>query len=395
MHGIARRKSGDRPDTYHGQFGFDGRADEHLRRSDPQGPGSRLTEIPLSRIRGEDVLGRFQPGITAHFTARTATTAPVGLVALKTFCACTAILFAFSLFASATRLVKDELGRSVSVPDHVHRIICLTPSVTDTVYAIGGGEAIAGITDYTHYPPQAAREKPSIGDILHPSLEKIASLHPDLAIAVATLNSSETVQAIERLGIPVFLVTDSGLTGLYQSISSIGLAMGRAREADLLVAQLRTRERRVRAQAAQAGSGPSVFLVLSLDPCITAGRGAFITELISAAGARPITRDLPQDWLRVSLESMISRKPDYLLVLKDSPFGLNEMRQRPGWNSFDAVRLGHVIRIDDRLQFPSPVAFDALEDFARQLSHPNKPKADLPGTSPAVRAASLSLHGVR
>ena len=311
------------------------------------------------------MFGKFQPGVAA--------------TALKQACACTAILLAFSLSASAARLVRDELGRGVLVPDHVHRVICLTPSITDTVYAIGGGEDIAGITDYTHYPPQAAHEKPSIGDILHPSLEKIASLHPDLAIGIATLNSSETVQAIERLGIPVFLVTDSGLAGLYHSISSIGLAIGREREAASLVAQLRARERRVRSQAAPAGRGPSVFLVLSLDPCITAGRGAFISELIAAAGARSITRDLPQDWLRVSLEAMLSRKPDYLLVFEDSPFGLDEMRQRPGWSSFDAVRRGRVLRIDDRLQFPSPVAFDALENLARQIH--------------ALPTASLSWRG--
>ena len=339
------------------------------------------------------MFGRFQPKVTAH--CNSATTALVERPGwLKTFCACAAFLLVFSLSASATRLVQDELGRSVSVPDHVHRVICLTPSITDTVYAIGGGEDIAGITDYTHYPPQAAREKPSIGDILASVARENRLFASRPGNRCCNLNSSETVQAIERLGIPVFLVTDSGLAGLYHSISSIGLAMGREREADLLVGQLRARERRVRSQAAQAGRGPSVFLVLSLDPCITAGRGAFITELISAAGARPITRDLAQDWLRVSLEAMISRKPDYVLVLKDSPFGLDEMRQRPGWNSLDAVRLGHVIRIDDRLQFPSPVAFDALEDFARQIPHRGKPKADLPGTPRAMRAASLSLHGV-
>lgn len=318
------------------------------------------------------MFGRFHPRVAAHCR---------GIVALKKAGACAAILLVLSLSAPAARLVMDDLGRSVSVPDHVHRIICLTPSITDTVYAIGGSDDIAGITDYTHYPPQAAREKPSVGDLLHPSLEKIASLHPDLAIAVATLNSSETVQGIERIGIPVFLVSDRGLAGLYHSISSIGLALGREREAASLIGQLRARERRVRSLAAQAGRGPSVFLVLSLDPCITAGRGAFITELISVAGARPITRDLAQDWLRVSLEAMISRKPDYVLVLKDSPFGLNEMRQRAGWDSLDAVRLGRVIRIDDRLQFPSPVAFDALEDFARQIH--------------ALPASSLNLRGTR
>jgi iron complex transport system substrate-binding protein len=329
--------------------------------------GSRRYQIPPDRVCGDDVFGRFQPGVATRC---------IGFVALKKACVCTALLLVLSLSAPAARLLLDDAGRSVSVPDQVHRVICLTPSITDTVYAIGGGEDIAGITDYTHYPPQAARQKPSVGDLLHPSLEKIASLHPDLAIAVATLNSSETVQGIERIGIPVFLVTDRGLSGLYHSISSIGLAIGRGPEADSLIGQLRVRERRVRSLAAQAGRGPSVFLVLSLDPCITAGRGAFITELISVAGARPITHDLTQDWLRVSLEAMISRKPDYVLVLKDSPFGLNEMQQRPGWNSLDAVRLGHVIRIDDRLQFPSPVAFDALEDFARQIHA-------LPAASPA------------
>jgi len=303
-----------------------------------------------------------------------------GTVALKKLGACSAILFALSLSASAARLVQDDVGRRVSVPDHAHRVICLTPSITDTVYAIGGGEDIAAITDYTHYPPQAALQKPSIGDLLHPSLEKIAALHPDLVIAVATLNSAETVQAIERIGIPVFLVTDRGLAGLYRSISSIGLALGREREAALVVGQLRARERRVRSQAAQAGRGPSVFLVLSLDPCITAGRGAFITELISVAGARPITRDLAQDWLRVSLEAMIARKPDYVLVFEDSPFGLAEMRQRAGWKSLNAVQLGRIIRIDDRLQFPSPVAFDALEAFARQIRA-------LPASSPDLRGA--------
>jgi iron complex transport system substrate-binding protein len=304
-----------------------------------------------------------------------------GIVALKKACACTALLLLFSLSAAANRMVRDDLGRTVSVPDHVHRVICLTPSITDTVYAIGGGGDIAGITDYTHYPPQAARQKPSIGDLLNPSLEKIASLHPDLVIAVATLNSPETVQGIERIGIPVFLVSDRGLAGLYRSISSIGLAMGREREAALLVGQLRARERRVRSLAAQNGRGPSVFLVLSLDPCITAGQAAFISELISVAGARPITRDLAQDWLRVSLEAMIARKPDYVLVLRDSPFGLREMQQRAGWNSLDAVRQGHVLRVDDRLQFPSPVAFDALEDFARQIR--------------ALPATSISLRGTR
>jgi len=191
-------------------------------------------------------------------------------------------------------------------------------------------------------------------------------LHPDVVIGVASLNDAETIRGIERMGIPVFLVYASGLKGLYNSIASIGRALGREKQAADLISQLQARERRVRAQAASRNR-PSVFLAISIDPCITAGHNAFITELLVAAGARPVTEDLPQEWINLNIETIIPRKPAYILLLKDSPFGLKEMREHAGWKSLEAVRMGRVIRIDDRLQYPSPVAFDALEGLAYQL----------------------------
>jgi ABC-type Fe3+-hydroxamate transport system substrate-binding protein len=277
---------------------------------------------------------------------------------------CAVLVLVFALPAFAARVVTDDTGHRVTLPDHVHRIVCLAPSITDTVYAIGAGADVAGITDYTRYPPEA-RQKPSIGEVLRPSLERIAVLHPDLVIGIASFNDAETIRGIERMGIPVFLVNPSGLAGLYASIASIGRALGRETDAAAQVARLRERERRVRSQA--AAKRPSVFLAISLDPCITAGGGAFITELLSAAGADSVTADLAQEWINVNIEAVIPRKPEFILLLQDSPFGLKEMRERAGWRSLEAVRLGRVLRIDDRLQYPSPVAFDALEDFARQL----------------------------
>ncbi len=95
-------------------------------------------------------------------------------------------MLALTLPAAALRVVSDETGRKVTLPDHVHRIICLTPSITDTVFAIGAGADVVGITDYTLYPPEA-RQKPSIGAVLRPSLERIAALHPDLVIGIAVV----------------------------------------------------------------------------------------------------------------------------------------------------------------------------------------------------------------
>jgi iron complex transport system substrate-binding protein len=277
---------------------------------------------------------------------------------------CAVFVLSLALPAFASRVVTDEAGRKVTLPDHVHRIVCLTPSITDTVYAIGAGADVVGITDYTQYPPEA-RQKPSIGGVLRPSLERIAVLHPDLVIGIASFNDAETIRGIERMGIPVFLVNPSGLAGLYNSIAAIGRALARESDASALLTRLRAREQAVRAQAAL--SHPSVFLAISLDPCITAGRRAFITELLSAAGARSVTDDLQQEWINLNIEAILPRKPAFILVLRDAPFGLQEMKERAGWRSLEAVRMGRVLRIDERLQYPSPVAFDALEAFARQL----------------------------
>lgn len=278
---------------------------------------------------------------------------------------CSLLLLALTSLAWGARLERDDTGRTMRIPDHVHRVVCLTPSVTNTIYALGAASDAVGVTDYTYYPPEA-RQKPHVGDVLHPSLEKIVSLRPDLVIAVSSLNDAETVRGLERTGIPVFLLNVSSLSELYRAVTTLGKLLDRQKEATVLVAQLRARENKVRAQW-QTGNRPSVFLVLSMDPCITAGRNAFLTELISAAGARSVTEDLPRDWLQVNLEAIIPKKPDYILLMKGSPFGLKEMQRRAGWNSLEAVRSGRVIEVDDRIQYPSPVAFDALEDLARQI----------------------------
>jgi iron complex transport system substrate-binding protein len=276
-----------------------------------------------------------------------------------------AALLAWSAPARATRWVADDSGHKVAVPDHPHRVLCLAPSIADTVFALGAGDEVAAVTDYTSYPPEA-RRKPSIGQPIRPSLERIAVLHPDLVIGISTFNDAETIRGIRRLGIPVFLVNPAGLEGLYRSIGEIGDALNRTSAAEALVGLLRVRINNVRQQAS-AFPRAKIFIALSLDPCISAGGGAFLTELLRAAGADSVTAELPQPWVQLSIEAVLPRRPDFILAFRDAPIGLEQMRQRPGWRSLEAVRAGRILRIDERLQYPSPSAFDALEAFARQL----------------------------
>ena len=277
------------------------------------------------------------------------------------------LLLAVSVNCSASRTVTDQAGRTVILPDHPHRLICLLPSVVDDVYALGAGSDVIAVSDYTKYPSEAAR-KPSIGIPLTPSIETIVSLHPDLVIASADSNREETIRQLEQVGVTVFVLNPHGIEGILSSISSLGEAIGREDAATHLVSQLRDRLDAVRSRVKDKPV-LTVFLPIWYDPIITIGKHAFITEIIAAAGGKSITEEIPQEWPQISLETMIERKPDALVLVQGSRMSIADVENRPGWKTLTAIRNHHVYIVDDRMELPSPVAFDALEDLARQL-HP-------------------------
>jgi ABC-type Fe3+-hydroxamate transport system substrate-binding protein len=104
---------------------------------------------------------------------------------------------------------------------------------------------------------------------------------------------------------------------------------------------------------------------------MTAGNKAFITEVISAAGGDSITADIPQLWPQISLEEVLRRSPDFLLLIKGThqEITLDNLKQRAGWDRLKVVTENRVIYVDERFEHSSPLVFDALEDLAKQL-HP-------------------------
>jgi iron complex transport system substrate-binding protein len=163
-------------------------------------------------------------------------------------------------------------------------------------------------------------------------------------------------------------VDPHGIEGIYASILSIGSALNREPDAKTLVARLRTRVDTVKARVS-GKPRVRVFMAIWYDPVMTIGKCAFISELIEAAGARSVTDDIAQEWPEVSIETVVSRQPDALLFASGSGITPEELKARPGWEDLKAVREGRIYYIDDRVQYPSPIAFDALEDLAKQF-HP-------------------------
>jgi iron complex transport system substrate-binding protein len=253
------------------------------------------------------------------------------------------------------------------IPDHPHRLICLLPSVVDDVYALGAGADVVAVSDYTKYP-EAARAKPSIGPPLNPSLETIVSLRPDLILGGGDMNRADLIAHLEKLGIPVFMVEPHGVEGIYRSLADIGAALNRDAAAQELVASLRHREGAVRAQA-RGQSTVSILMPVWYDPVVTIGRRAYITELVELAGAHSVTDDIQQEWPQVSLESLLAHPPDALLLVRGSKMSIESVRGRVGWDQLPAVRNSRVYYVSDKIEYPSPVSFDALEELVSEL-HP-------------------------
>ena len=266
----------------------------------------------------------------------------------------------------ASRTLTDELGRTVaSCRIILTSLVCLAPSIVDDVYSLGAGNDVIAVSDYTTYPADAAK-KPTIGAPLNPSLEKIIALHPDLVLGTGDMNHLPSIDQLERYGIPVFVVNPHGIAGIYRSIVSLGRALNRESDAAHLLRDLQAREQSVRARVLDK---PAVrlFMPVWYDPIVTVGRHAFITELIEVAGGNSITSDIAQEWPQVSLEAIVARHPDALLLIKGSKVSLAELSGRPGWQGLSAVREGRVFFVDKQIELPSPAAIYAMEELAKQL----------------------------
>lgn len=297
----------------------------------------------------------------------------------KTGGAVVGVLLSLSLatLALAARLVTDQTGRRVNVPEHPERLISLAPSITETLYALGLGDQIVGDTDYCEYPPEA-RKKPHVGALLNPSLEKIVALRPDLVLGIAEANRRETADQLERLGIPLYGLTAHGVEDTLRSIEDLGRVLGRETEARELVERLRRRAEGVDNWVA-GRPRPKVLFVVWYRPLITAGPHTFIADVIRRAGGASLSDDLQGEWPRLNLEDALHRDPDVILFPRSEAFspGLEEFQQLPGWKDFRAVKNHQMYFISDTIVRPSPRLIDALEEVARIL-HPPAAKASGP-----------------
>ncbi|HEY6290544.1 MAG TPA: cobalamin-binding protein [Terriglobia bacterium] len=314
---------------------------------------------------------------------------PRGAPPNATLCLLIATMGVVPAFGGATRSVTDETGRRVDVPVHPARIVSLAPSITETLYALGLGSKIVGDTDYCDYPAEA-KQKPHVGAILNPSLEKIVDLKPDLVLGIAEGNRRETADQLARLGIPLYGLSDRSVEDVLRSIRDLGGLLDHGPEAETLASSLEQRLQNVERRGA-GDPKPRVLFVTWYQPLITIGPQNFVADVIRRAGGASISSDLSGEWPRLSLEVVLARNPDVILLPRSQSYSpsLDEFRRLPGWRDLAAVKAGRVYWVSDTIIRPCPRLIDALEEVA-SLLHPAK-QGTGSGESGTGKNSSLGL----
>lgn len=254
--------------------------------------------------------------------------------------------------ASASIEVIDDAGRAVAVAGPVERIVSLVPSVTETLLAIGAGDRLVARTRYDDAPE--LQSLPSVGGGLDPSVEAVVSLDPDL---VVTWNAGQGRLAgrLRAAGVPVYLAEIQDTTAIHQTIRRFGVLTGRAAAADSLSGALRDTLAAIEA-AFDPDDPPTVFYWMAGDPPRTAGEATFIGEAIAIAGGRVAFPELDALWPAVSLEAVVERDPDVIVVpVGDGLPDATALEDRPGWRELSAVRAGRIVEIPaDLFARPGP-----------------------------------------
>jgi iron complex transport system substrate-binding protein len=268
-------------------------------------------------------------------------------------------------------VVLDQLGfctdalPQTSVPQ---KVVSLAPSVTETLFALGFGDRLVGVTTSCDYPAEA-RTIPKIGGFMSPSLETIVAKRPDVVIGVSSATDPAKAREMERLGLKVTLISLASVSDIFSSIKSIARLLGNPQAGEKLVRKMILQMDHVKNRVAPA-TRRSTLLLVGLRPLIAVGGKNFIDELITLAGGKNIAGDAAQPWLNLPDEYVVAKAPQ---VIIEAGMGSERDQAAKHWadlKSIPAVQQRRIYRYpSDKILRPGPRIGEGLEEIARLL-HP-------------------------
>lgn len=282
------------------------------------------------------------------------------------------LLLAGAPAPASARVVTDEMGRRLQVPDQPRRLLGLAASLTEILFALGLGDRVVGATTWADWPP-AARKLPRVGSYVSPNLERIVALAPDLVLATREGNPPWVVHRLAAAGIPVYVTVPTDPARLPASLARLGAVCGVPQAGRRLAARLQAQFDQV-ARRLQRVRPRRTLVVIGRRPLVSVSDQTINGKLIAMAGGINLAAGLPGRWPRLSLEYVVASRPEVIIV-STMERGQNLARELAYWRNLPGVGDRPGVRVaavnSDITDRPGPRLGLGLTALARAI-HPER-----------------------
>jgi iron complex transport system substrate-binding protein len=275
-------------------------------------------------------------------------------------------IFTFMKYLIQLVIVLIVLG-DMAIAAPPERIISLTPSTTELLFALGLEDKIVGVTNACLYPA-AAQKKPRIGSMVMPSLEGIIAQRPDIVVASSDSFSSQLINRLNKLGIRTHVMDGQNLDKFPQALRNFGIAVGRRGQADRMAGKMEREIAALRKSASRKSETRSVLYLIWPDPPMAAGASTPINDALELLGFRNAGLCGPGYYPTCSLEDILSRAPD-IIIIGSSHADLQDQSQTliRHLRMLKAVQEGRVYYLSDDLFRLGPRFVNGLRELRETL----------------------------
>ena len=283
----------------------------------------------------------------------------VSLLLCLALCLC-----ALPVLAEDGVTVTDMKGREITLDEPATRVVALTASDCEILYALGAGEALVGRGEYCDWPSEVL-DAPSVQSGADTNIEQIIALEPQVLLMSTMAQTTEQEEALEKAGVKVVVSDAQDIAGTYEAIALLGKLVGKEAEADALITQMKDAFAAIAEKAENTGK-TVYFEVSPLEYGLwTAGKNTFMDELATICGLENAFADV-EGWQGVSQEQVLARDPDYIVTISmyfgEGPTPVEEILGRKGWEGLKAVKNQQVFNADSNaMSRPAPRLVDAAQ----------------------------------
>lgn len=264
--------------------------------------------------------------------------------------------------------IIDMKGKTIVLDKLPDRIVSLSPSNTEIVFALGAGDKLVGITSFCDYPDETS-DIEKIGDFDGPNIELIKKSQADVIFAGVYLQD-DLIMALENLNIPIITTEASNFAGIYDSISIIGKLLGKEDKAEKIIYEMEESIDEIKLKTDDLEK-PDIFYLAWIESLITTGKNTFVDDVIQMAGARNVAGNV-DGWTHYSIEELIKQNPDMLIVASHATNeGVTEedIKNDVILKNLECVKSGniYIMKDDNLISRPGPRIIEGLEEMTRAI----------------------------